>query len=50
MMPGMNSYNRHRSPAAVIEHVVWLYHCSSLSLRNIEPILAARLAMNVLFR
>jgi len=29
-------------PAEVIEHAVWLYHCFSLSLRNIETILAAR--------
>src|SRR5690242_12818634 len=26
----------------VIEHAVWLYHCFSLSLRDVELILAAR--------
>ena len=29
-------------PARVIEHAVWLYHCFSLSLRDVELILAAR--------
>ena len=28
--------------AEVIEHAVWLYHCFSLSLRDVELILAAR--------
>ncbi len=32
----------HRFPAGVIEHAVWLYHCFSLSLRDVENILAAR--------
>ncbi len=31
-----------RFPAEVIEHAVWLYHCFSLSLRDVELILAAR--------
>jgi putative transposase len=31
-----------RDPAEVIEYAVWLYHCSSLSLRDVETILAAR--------
>jgi putative transposase len=31
-----------RFPAEVIEHAVWLYYCFSLSLRDIELILAAR--------
>src|SRR6202023_3549332 len=30
------------SPAAVIEHAVWLYHCFSLSLQDVELILAVR--------
>jgi len=25
----------------VVQHVVWLYHCFSLSLRDVETILAA---------
>ena len=31
-----------RFPAEVIEHAVWFYHCFSLSLRDVETILAAR--------
>ena len=31
-----------RFPAEVIEHAVGLYHCFSLSLRDVETILAAR--------
>jgi len=45
-VPGMttapNPYRRFRYPAEVIEHAVWLYHCFSLSLRDVELILAAR--------
>jgi len=37
-----NPYCGFRFPAEVIEHAVWLYHCFSLSLRNVETILAAR--------
>jgi putative transposase len=37
-----NPYRGFRFPAEVIEHAVWLYHCFSLSLRDIELILAAR--------
>src|ERR1700738_5328495 len=36
------SYRRHRFPPEVIHHAVWLYHCFSLSLRDVELILAAR--------
>ena len=31
-----------RFPREVIEHAVWLYHCFSLSLRDVQLILAAR--------
>jgi len=45
-VPGMttspNSYCGFRFPAEMIEHAVWLYHCFSLSLRDVELILAAR--------
>ena len=45
-LPGMttisNPYRGFRFPAAVIEHAVWLYHCFSLSLRDVETILATR--------
>ena len=37
-----NPYRGFRFPAEVIEHAVWLYHCFSLSLREVELILAAR--------
>jgi len=37
-----NPYRGFRLPSAVIEHAVWLYHCFSLSLRDVELILAAR--------
>jgi transposase-like protein len=37
-----NPYRGFRFPPAVIEHAVWLYHCFSLSLRDVELILAAR--------
>ena len=35
-------YRRHRFPAEIISHAVWLYHLFSLSLRDIELILAER--------
>ena len=44
-MPGMTAPNPHRGfcfPAEVIEHAVWLHHRFSLSLRDVETILAAR--------
>src|SRR5918998_736242 len=36
------TYHGHRFPAEVIQHAVWLYHVFSLSLRDIELILAER--------
>src|ERR671912_2254331 len=36
------TYPGHRFPAEVIQHAVWLYHLFSLSLRDIELILAER--------
>ena len=35
-------YRRHRFPGEIISHAVWLYHLFSLSLRDIELILAER--------
>jgi putative transposase len=35
-------YRGFRLPREVIEHAVWLYHCFSVSLRDVELILAAR--------
>jgi transposase-like protein len=42
MIPGSASYPRHRFPAEIINHSVWLYHVFSLSLRDVELILAER--------
>jgi putative transposase len=36
------SYKRHRLPAAVIQHAVWLYFRFTLSLRDVEEMLAHR--------
>ena len=36
------SYPRHRFPAEIISHTVWLYHLFCLSLRDVELILAER--------
>ena len=40
MNPECSSYPRHRFPAEIISHGVWLYHVFSLSLRDVELILA----------
>jgi putative transposase len=37
-----NPYRGFRFPAEIISQAVWLYHCISLSLREVELILAAR--------
>ena len=37
-----NSYRGFRFPDEIINLAVWLYHCFSLSLREVELILAAR--------
>ena len=42
MRSSRSSYRGYRFPPKVIEHAVWLYHCFSLSLRDVELILAAR--------
>jgi putative transposase len=42
MMMPPNPFRGFRFPAEVIEHAVWLYHVFSLSLRDVETILAAR--------
>ena len=42
MVHASNPYRGFRYPAEVIQHAVWLYHCFSLSLRDVETILAAR--------
>lgn len=35
-------YKRHRFPAEIIAHAVWLYHPFPLSLRDVEDLLAER--------
>ncbi len=42
MTPDLATYPGHRFPAEVIHHAVWLYHVFSLSLRDVELILAER--------
>ena len=42
MMPQPASYPRHRFPAEIICHAVWLYHLFSLSFRDVELILGER--------
>ena len=38
----MSTYKRHRFPAEIISHAVWLYHRFNLSHRDIEDLLAER--------
>jgi putative transposase len=42
MTASSNPYRGFRFPAEIIEHAAWLYHCFSLSLRDVETIFAAR--------
>jgi putative transposase len=42
MQPDLASYPGYRFPAEIISHAVWLYHVFSLSLRDVELILAER--------
>jgi putative transposase len=42
MAPAPNPHCGFRYPAEVIQHAVWLYYCFSLSLRDVETILATR--------
>lgn len=37
-----DSYKRHRFPAEVIRHAVWLYFRFMISFRNVEDLLAER--------
>ena len=38
----LNLYRGFRFPREIIQHAVWLYHCFSVSLRDVELILAER--------
>jgi putative transposase len=42
MTPEPSSYHRHRFPAEIISHAVWLHHLFSLSLGAVGLILAKR--------
>jgi len=42
MITSTRPYRGFRFPSESIEHAVWLYHCVSLSLRDVKLILAAR--------
>ncbi|WP_043342136.1 IS6 family transposase [Belnapia moabensis] len=42
MTPELATYPGYRFPAEIISHAVWLYHIFSLSLRDVELILAER--------
>jgi putative transposase len=42
MTPDLPTYPGYRFPAEIISHAVWLYHVFSLSLRDVELILAER--------
>ena len=42
MMKMPDPYRGFRFPAEIIAHAVWLYHCFSLSLRDVEELMLAR--------
>ena len=42
MKPAPDPHYRHRFPAEIIGHAVWLYHVFSRSLRDVELLLAER--------
>jgi putative transposase len=42
MKPSPDPHYRHRFPAEIISHAVWLYHVFNLSLRDVELLLAER--------
>ena len=42
MKPPLDPHYRHRFPAEIISHAVWLYHVFTLSLRYVELLLAER--------
>lgn len=42
MPPDRTTYPGFRFPAEIISHAVWLYHVFSLSLRDVELLLAER--------
>jgi putative transposase len=42
MKPPPDRHYRHRFPAEIISHAVWLYHVFSLSFRDVKLLLAER--------
>jgi putative transposase len=40
--PSVTRYHRHRFPAEIISHCVWLYFRFALSFRDVEEVLATR--------
>jgi putative transposase len=40
--PAINPYKRHRCPAEIISHCVWLYFRFCLSYRDVEELMAER--------
>lgn len=42
MRTSVSLYHRHRFPAEIISHSVWLYFCFALSFRDVEEMLAMR--------
>jgi putative transposase len=42
MRAAPDPHHRHRFPAAIIAHAVWLYHAFTLSFRDVELLLAER--------
>jgi transposase-like protein len=42
MLSPTNLYKRHRFPAEIISHCVWLYFCFCLSYRGVEELMAER--------
>jgi putative transposase len=42
MKPPLDLGYRHRFPVEIIRHAVWLFHVFSLSLRDVELLLAER--------
>jgi putative transposase len=41
-LPATNPYKRHRFPAEIISHSVWLYYRFSLSYRDVEELMVER--------
>ena len=41
-LPATNPYKRHRFPAEIISHSVWLYYRFSLSYRDVEALMVER--------